>query len=145
MNNWPVKEDYFYRTDGLLKRIKLDGVLYLEAYENYVKFHSAGQMDIVRARLESVVRQLPDRKFVQISRRFAVAVKHVDTISRDFITFVAAPGLELPFSKRYIGELLVKLNIIEPTSLDSMDPMDPYDKYKGTPGIISPDDDSTPN
>jgi DNA-binding LytR/AlgR family response regulator len=106
-----TKQPFFFRQDGLLKKIKLDEILFLEVDDNYVKFHAADYKLMVRATLDAVLKQIPQSLFVQVHRSFAVSVHHVVEIGR---VFVELAGMEkaVPVSKLYFPEFIKQINII---------------------------------
>jgi DNA-binding LytR/AlgR family response regulator len=110
---------YFHRKDGFLKKIKLDEVVFLEAADNYVKFHSPKILYMVRTSMDAALNQLPGNQFVQIHRSFAVSLDYLDVIGKDFVTFVTDPDTMLPVSKKYYAGLMEKIRIIEAGSQDA--------------------------
>jgi two-component system LytT family response regulator len=110
------KQSFFCRSDGNLQRIILEEILFLESAGNYVKFYALNYSHLVRTSLDAALNQLPENYFVQIHRSYAVAVDHLDTISKESVTFVSVPGFELPVSKKYYAALQERITIIESAS-----------------------------
>ena len=107
-----TNQNYFYCKDGQLKSIKLDKIFYLEAADNYVKFHEAGGYQLVRTTLEKALCEMGERKFVRIFRSYAVPVDLIDTISKDMVYLAIADKKALPVSARYYPEIIKEIKII---------------------------------
>ena len=114
------RQIFCYRKDGVLKRIDLNDVLFLETADNYVKFVAADKTHTVRTSLEAALNQLPEDQFVQIHRSFAIATDQIDLIGKDFVTLVSFPNEALPVSKGYYASLMGRVTIIEATGGDAI-------------------------
>ena len=102
---------FFYRQDGILRRIMLDNVLLLETTGNYVKFHELNGFHLVRTSLATVLEVLPKGQFVQISRSMAIAVEHLDLIRRDTVTLLSG-SIEFTLSRKYYDGLMKRITIL---------------------------------
>src|SRR5438045_9069490 len=111
-----TKQFFFYRDSGVLRRILSEEILYIEVTGNYVKFYALNYSHMVRTSLDAALAQLPETLFVQIHRSFAVALDHLDTIGRDFVSLTSVPGYELPVSKKYYRALSERIRIFETAS-----------------------------
>jgi two-component system, LytTR family, response regulator len=101
---------FFFRAGKSLTRIRLEEILYLEADDNYVWFFALTYKCMVRTSLDAALRQLPENQFAQINRSFAVALVHLESISREMVRVASA---ELPVSKKYYPGLMAKIKVIE--------------------------------
>jgi DNA-binding LytR/AlgR family response regulator len=59
---------FFFRDDGILRKINLDEIVVIEATGNYVKLYAAGYSYLIRITMDSLLRQLPKDLFVRIHR-----------------------------------------------------------------------------
>jgi|ERR1051326_5506765 DNA-binding LytR/AlgR family response regulator len=107
------RQSFFYRDNGILRRIILEEILFLESAGNYVKFYALNYSHMVRTSLDAALAQLPENQFVQIHRSFAVSLDHLETIGRDFVSLISLPGYEFPVSKKYYPTLIERIRIIE--------------------------------
>jgi DNA-binding LytR/AlgR family response regulator len=110
---------FCYRKEGMLQRINLHEVLFLEAADNYVRFVSLKQVDILRISLAAALSQLPEGQFIQVHRSYAIAASEINTIGKDIISFISMPEKGLPLSKSYWPNLLARINVIEPPAEDA--------------------------
>ena len=113
------KQHFFYRKDGLLKKINLDEVLFLEAANNYTKFHTPDNYHYVRITLDAALNLLPENKFLRIHRSYAVSVDYIDKMGRESVTFESIPDFELPVSKKYYAEFVEQVVILDTASIDA--------------------------
>ncbi|MES2881949.1 MAG: LytTR family DNA-binding domain-containing protein, partial [Bacteroidota bacterium] len=58
----------FVKDNGILKRISIDEILFLEAMGDYVKVHTAQKFHVVHATLKSIEEKLPGTKFIRVHR-----------------------------------------------------------------------------
>lgn len=76
----------FVKDNGVLKRISIDDITYLEAMGDYVKVHTPVKFHVVHATLKSIEEKLPASKFVRVHRSYIVAVNKIDFIQEGTIT-----------------------------------------------------------
>lgn len=106
-------QHFFYRTEGVLKQIILDEIIYLEARDNYTKFFTADNtFFMVRATLENCLSLLPPNTFLRIHRSFAVAGKQIAFVAREGV-ILPAIKLQLPVSKQYYPSLMKQIVILQ--------------------------------
>lgn len=104
---------FFYREEGVLKRINLNEIELIEAAGNYIRLYSHTTTFIVRISLDAALNQLPKNLFVQIHRSIVVSVEYITTIGKDYLTIVSAPNHVFPVSKTYYAGLMKKIRILE--------------------------------
>ena len=68
------QEFVFVKDNGILKRIAIDDILFLEAMGDYVKVHTPQKFHVVHATLKSIEEKLPSSKFLRVHRSFIVAI-----------------------------------------------------------------------
>ena len=108
---------FFLRQDGVLKKIDLDSIVYIEAAKNYTKFYSTDDLYIARISFDAAMELLPENKFLRVHRSFAVAAEHVDVIERDSVRFKDLSG-EIPVSRQYYVALSKQVTILDTASID---------------------------
>ncbi len=106
---------FVYHKDRILQRIAISEVLFLEASDNYVKFHTAKFYYLVRATLTAALHILPENQFVQIHRSLAISVDQLDTIAKEFVTLRSLPDRQLSVSKKFYPALIDRLKIVQDT------------------------------
>jgi DNA-binding LytR/AlgR family response regulator len=112
------KMPFFFRQDGLLKKIDLDDIIYLEAAKNYLKIFTAGKMYIARVSLDSAMDLLPENKFLRVHRSFAVATDHIDVVARDAVRLTTI-RVEVPVSRMYYVALTKQVIILDSAAIDT--------------------------
>ncbi|MBW8686869.1 LytR/AlgR family response regulator transcription factor [Chitinophaga rhizophila] len=73
-------EYLFIRDSGILRRIKLEDILYLEAMGDYVKLHTAQQFHTIHSTLKAIEERLPAAKFMRVHRSYIVALDMINAI-----------------------------------------------------------------
>ncbi|MBV8251155.1 MAG: response regulator transcription factor [Chitinophaga sp.] len=73
-------EFVFIRDNGVLKRIRTDEILYLEAMGDYVKLFTAQKFHAIHTTLKSLEEKLPANKFMRVHRSYIVALDKIESI-----------------------------------------------------------------
>ncbi|HVE61815.1 MAG TPA: LytTR family DNA-binding domain-containing protein [Chitinophagaceae bacterium] len=103
------QEFVFVKDNGVLKRINVDDILYLEAMGDYVKVHTAQKFHVLHATLKSVEEKLPVSKFMRVHRSYIVSFNKIDFIKESFITIGKAA---VPIADTYRSTLNKRLNLL---------------------------------
>jgi DNA-binding LytR/AlgR family response regulator len=107
-----TSQPFFYREDGILKRINLEEIYFLEVTDNYVRFFALNYHIMIRASLDGVLANVPKDMFIRIHRSYAVSPKYLDTIEKDHVTFVSVPDATNPIGRKYYADLISRLKIV---------------------------------
>ncbi len=70
----------FIRDSGVIRRIKLDDINYLEAKGDYVKIYLNEKVYSVHSSLKSIEDKLPGQTFLRVHRSFIINVGKIDTV-----------------------------------------------------------------
>lgn len=103
------QEFVFVKDNGVLKRIGLDEILYLEAMGDYVKVHTAQKFHVLHATLKSIEEKLPATKFIRVHRSYIVALNKIDYIQEGTINIGKTA---IPVADTYKATLNKKLNLL---------------------------------
>lgn len=99
----------FVKDNGVLKRISIDDIQFLEAMGDYVKVHTPQKFHVVHATLKSIEEKLPGSKFIRVHRSYIVAVNKIDFIQEGTITI----GKTLiPVADTHKANLSKRLNLL---------------------------------
>jgi DNA-binding LytR/AlgR family response regulator len=99
----------FVKDNGVLKRISIDDILFLEAMGDYVKVHTAQKFHVVHATLKSIEEKLPPSKFVRVHRSYIVAINKIDFIQEGTITIGKTT---IPVEDTHKENLNIRLNLL---------------------------------
>jgi DNA-binding LytR/AlgR family response regulator len=76
------EEDYIYlNINKNLKKVYYSDIYYLESMENYINVFTSDQKITIHQSLKSILAQLPDHVFLQISRFYIVNMKKVKNLT----------------------------------------------------------------
>ncbi len=103
------KEFVFVRDNGILKRIDINDILYLEAMGDYVKVHTLQKFHVVHSTLKAIGEKLPVSKFMRIHRSYIVALNKIDFIEEGVINIGKN---SIPVADAYRGSLNQQLNLL---------------------------------
>jgi len=103
------QEFVFVKDNGVLKRINVDDILYLEAMGDYVKVHTQQKFHVLHATLKSIEEKLPVSKFIRVHRSYIVSLNKIDYIQEGVITIGKAT---IPVADTYKNVLNKRLNLL---------------------------------
>jgi len=103
------QEFVFVKDNGVLKRINVDDILYLEAMGDYVKVHTAQKFHVLHATLKSIEEKLSISKFIRVHRSYIVSLNKIDFIQEGVITI---NKVTVPIADTYRSILNKRLNLL---------------------------------
>jgi DNA-binding LytR/AlgR family response regulator len=106
-----VKEDefIFIRDSNVVRRLKLDSILYAEAMGDYVKLYSPERFYAIHATLKAVEDRLPSSRFLRVHRSYLVAIDKIDTLDGGALIVGGKP---LPVADAFRAVLNKRMNIL---------------------------------
>lgn len=72
-------EFIFIRDTNVVRRLKLDDILFAEAMGDYVKLYTQEKLYAIHTKLKTVEQRLPACNFLRIHRSYIVALNKIDT------------------------------------------------------------------
>jgi DNA-binding LytR/AlgR family response regulator len=102
-------EFIFIRDSNIVRRLKIEDILYAEAMGDYVKLHTIQKFYAIHTTLKSVEARLPATRFLKVHRSYIVALNKIDTV-RDGVLIVNNKAL--PVADGYRQALNKKMNIL---------------------------------
>lgn len=99
----------FVKDNGVLKRISIDDILFLEAMGDYVKVHTPQKFHVVHATLKSIEEKLPPSKFIRVHRSYIVAINKIDYIQEGTISIGKTT---IPVADTHKANLNKRLNLL---------------------------------
>lgn len=99
----------FVKDNGILKKINVDDILYLEAMGDYVKVYTAQRFHVLHATLKSIEEKLPQNKFIRVHRSYIVSLSKIEFIQDGAISIGKA---SVPIADTYRTVLNKRLNLL---------------------------------
>jgi two-component system LytT family response regulator len=96
------------KSGGRVLFLKPDEIHWVEAADNYVKLHIAGEAHLVRETMSDMEARLPSSKFVRISRSVIVNLEKIKELQPMFhgeYTVILCDGTRLTLSRNYRDKL----------------------------------------
>jgi DNA-binding LytR/AlgR family response regulator len=103
------KEFVFVKDNGVLKKLNVDEILFLEAMGDYVKVHTGQKFHVLHSTLKSIEEKLPPNKFIRVHRSYIVALSKIDFIQEGVISIGKS---SIPVAETYKASLNKKLNLL---------------------------------
>lgn len=107
--NWTQDEFIFIRDSNIVRRVKLDDILYAEAMGDYVKVYTLNKFYAIHTTLKTVEERLPADRFLRVHRSYLVALNKIDTLQEGGLIVAGKP---LPVADAYRKALNARLNIL---------------------------------
>ena len=104
-----AQEFVFVKDNGILKKLNVEDILYLEAMGDYVKVHTAQKFHVLHSTLKSIEEKLPPAKFIRVHRSYIVALQKIDFIQDSVISISKA---SIPVAETYKSTLNKRLNLL---------------------------------
>jgi DNA-binding LytR/AlgR family response regulator len=102
-------EFIFIRDSNIIRRLKLDDILFAEAMGDYVKLFTPHKFYAIHTTLKAVEERLPTSKFVRVHRSYVVALSKIDTIQDGALVIDGKP---VPVADAYRASLNKRMNIL---------------------------------
>jgi two-component system LytT family response regulator len=102
-------EFVFIRDSGILKRIRTEDILFLEAMGDYVKLNTPQKFHAIHTTLKALEEKLPPGKFMRVHRSYIVALDKIESIEDGTILIQKHA---IPIADAYRAALNNKLNLL---------------------------------
>ena len=103
------EEFIFIRDSNVVKRLKIDDILFAEAMGDYVRFQTPQKFFAIHTTLKAVEQRLPASKFVRVHRSYIVALNKIDTLQEGSLLIQGKP---IPIADTYRISLQKRMNIL---------------------------------
>jgi DNA-binding LytR/AlgR family response regulator len=106
-----IKEDefIFIRDSNIVRRLKLDKILYAEAMGDYVKLYTPEKFYAVHTTLKAAEERLPASNFLRVHRSYMVAIDKIDRVESGVLIVNGKP---IPVADAYRNTLNKRMNIL---------------------------------
>jgi two-component system, LytTR family, response regulator len=106
-----IKEDefIFIRDSNIVRRLKLDKILYAEAMGDYVKLYTPEKFYAIHTTLKAAEERLPASNFLRVHRSYMVAINKIDSLESGVLIVNGKP---IPVADAYRNTLNKRMNIL---------------------------------
>ena len=102
-------EFIFIRDSNIVRRLKIDDILYAEAMGDYVKLYTPQKLYAIHTTLKAVEERLPASKFTRTHRSYIAAIQKIDTLQDGALII---NGKTVPVADAYRSALNKRMNIL---------------------------------
>ena len=103
------EEFIFIRDSNIVRRLKLDDILFAEAMGDYVKLYTPQKFYATHTTLKAVEERLPASKFIRVHRSYIVALTKIDTLQDGALVINGRP---VPIADAYRSALNKRMNVL---------------------------------
>jgi DNA-binding LytR/AlgR family response regulator len=105
-----MEQDYlFIRDNGVLKKVKLEEILYVEAMGDYIKIYTQPRVYIVHTTLKAFEENATPGRFMRVHRSYIVALDKIETIENGVLNIMNTP---IPVAESYRAQLIRKIKLL---------------------------------
>ncbi len=106
-----VNEDefIFIRDSNIVRKLRLDEILFAEAMGDYVKLYTARKFYAIHTTMKTVEDRLPPGEFIRVHRSYLIAISKIDSIQEGAIVINGKP---LPVGDAYRAALNKRMNVL---------------------------------
>ncbi|QHS62883.1 LytR/AlgR family response regulator transcription factor [Chitinophaga agri] len=102
-------EFIFIRDSNIVKRLKLDDILYAEAMGDYVKFHTRKKDYVIHVTFKATEDRLPASRFMRVNRSYIAAIDKIDTMQDGGLVI---NGKFIPITETYKKAVIKRINVM---------------------------------
>jgi len=106
---WEDEEFIFIRDSLVVRRLRVEDILFAEAMGDYVKLYTPQKFYAIHTTLKAVEERLPESRFLRVHRSFLVALNKIDTIQDGVLIIGDKP---VPVADAYRKQLNSRMNIL---------------------------------
>ncbi len=103
------EEFIFIRDSNIVRRLKLDDILYAEAMGDYVKIYTTQKFYAIHTTLKTVEERLPATDFLRVHRSYIISLKKIDTIQDGDLIIHGKP---IPVADAFRAILNKRMNVL---------------------------------
>jgi len=103
-------DDYlFIRDNNMLKKLRLEEILWIEAMGDYVKIRTETQWHIVHSTLKAVEEKLNSGRLMRVHRSYIISLDKIDSIEDGAVNIINTP---IPVAESYRSKLIQKIKLL---------------------------------
>lgn len=92
----------FFNLNKTNHKVLLKDILYVESLKDYVRIHTSEENIVVKGNIGTLMKQLPQDRFIRIHRSFAIAISHIKSYNQRAVDI---NGTKLPIGVSYRNEI----------------------------------------
>lgn len=107
------KNHIFIKSDGMIVKVLIDDITYIETANDYVKIHTINNKYLTLVSLKHVEQELPKDKFIRVHRYYLVAINHIDKLEGNLI-YVYGNRIKISRTLRnHVYDIIIGNKLIE--------------------------------
>lgn len=105
-----IEGDYlFIRDNNILKKIRFEDILWIEAMGDYIKIHTPTTWHVVHTTLKAVEEKIRSDKLMRVHRSYIISLDKIDSIEDGVLNIMNTP---IPVAESYRRQLMQKLRLL---------------------------------
>ena len=105
-----VEDNYlFIKDNNVLKKVKLEDILWIEAMGDYIKIRTQNQWHIVHTTLKAVEEKINSSRLMRVHRSYIISLDKIDSIEEGVVNIFNTP---IPVAESYRSKLIQKIKLL---------------------------------
>jgi len=105
-----VEDNYlFIKDNNVLKKIKVEDILWIEAMGDYIKIRTQNQWHIVHTTLKAVEEKINSARLMRVHRSYIISLDKIDSIEEGVVNIFNTP---IPVAESYRSKLIQKIKLL---------------------------------
>lgn len=102
--------DYlFIKDNNILKKIRFDDILWIEAMGDYIKIRTQTQWHVVHTTLKAVEEKINSSRLMRVHRSYIISLDKIDSIEEGVVNILNTP---IPVAESYRSKLIQKIKLL---------------------------------
>lgn len=105
-----LEDNYlFIKDNNVLKKIKVEDILWIEAMGDYIKIRTQNQWHIVHTTLKAVEEKINSARLMRVHRSYIISLDKIDSIEEGVVNIFNTP---IPVAESYRSKLIQKIKLL---------------------------------
>jgi DNA-binding LytR/AlgR family response regulator len=105
-----LEDNYlFIKDNNVLKKIKVEDILWIEAMGDYIKIRTQNQWHIVHTTLKAVEEKINSPRLMRVHRSYIISLDKIDSIEEGVVNIFNTP---IPVAESYRSKLIQKIKLL---------------------------------
>lgn len=104
-----VDDHLFIRDNNVLKKLRLEDILWIEAMGDYIKIRTQAQWHIVHSTLKAVEEKINSPRLMRVHRSYIISLDKIDSIEDGVVNIF---NTAVPVAPSYRSKLIQKIKLL---------------------------------
>ncbi len=108
-DNLVIQNSFFVKKSGMLVKVLLDNILWIQAMDNYVIIQTSTDQFVVHSTMRDIEMKLPPSRFMRVHRSYIISLDKINVLDENTIVI---NDKTIPIGKSYRDAFMERLNFL---------------------------------